>query len=461
MKTATLRAAASMLAVLASPLSIQAQQQGRDPKPWRLDEAVGTPDWVRLSGRHRTRFESLNKQFRAGNRPVAEDQWFTRTSVRADFDFGTLGGTAELMDSRAWGDNPNRQASTSFSNVTDFVELNAIYDFGAPEGHTSRLLAGRYTMSLGSRRFVIRNGFRNTVNTFDGVDYLWQDDQGQQLRLFWTMPVRRRPFDAPSLRDNDFEWDDQDKDLQFFGVFGARNLDEHSQLEGYVFGLHEDATDSRNRRLITPGVRIHRPARKGAFFGQAEAAFQFGDSQASSGTSPTLDHSAWFGHASLGYRFDCACDFTVRVAYDYATGDRDPSDGENNRFDRLYGAPRFEYTPTGLWGAIQRSNFKTPELRVSFRPTRLSWIMLAYRNLELASATDQWIASGVRDATGASGDNVGQQIELRARYDFLPNNMFLEVGGVYFVSGSFLERAPNSPGGADRKYGFVEMRWTF
>lgn len=452
---------ATRCAPLLSALLLALSLPGQEARPWRLDEAIAGPSWVKFSGRHRTRYESLNKQFRAGNRPVVEDQWFTRTSLRADFDFGTVGGTAELMDSRAWGDNPNRQVNTGFVNVTDFVELNGILDFDANEGHKSRLLAGRYTMSLGSRRFVIRNGYRNTVNTFDGLDYLWHDDEGQQLRLFWTMPVRRRPFDAPSLRENEFEWDDQDKDLQFFGIFGTRNIDEHSQLEAFVFGLHEDATDSRNRRLITPGARYHRPARKGAFFGQAELAFQFGDSQEFAGASPTLDHNAWFGHASVGYRFDCACDFTVRVAYDYASGDRNPNDGKNQQFDRLYGAPRFEYTPTGLWGAIQRSNFKTPELRVSFRPTPLSWIMLAYRNLELASSTDQWVGAGVRDATGASGDNVGQQIELRARYDLLPNNMFLEIGGAYFVGGSFLERAPNSPSGGDRRYGFVEMRWTF
>ena len=86
--------------------------------------------------------------------------------------------------------------------------------------------------------------------------------------------------------------------------------------------------------------------------------------------------------------------------------------------------------------------------------------MLAYRNLNLASSTDSWAKTGVRDDTGAAGEHVGQQYELRARYDFLPNNMFLEVGGAYLVGGEFLDRAPNSPHGGDHKYGFVEMRWT-
>ena len=435
--------------------------QQAPPQPFRLNDWFEGPSWVSFSGRHRTRFESLDKQFRAGARPEHEDQWFVRTSVRADLDWGTFGGTAELMDSRAWGDDPNRQASTAFVNTTDFVEANAIYNFDAEAGQTSRLLVGRYTMSLGSRRFVIRNGFRNTVNTFTGVDYLWKDDEGQQTRVFWNMPVRRRPFDAAALRDNEFEWDDQDKDLQFFGVFSSRNVTARSKLETYVYGVHQDQDNSTNRRIVTPGVRIHRPSKKGDWHGEAELTLQGGTSQASKGSTEDLDHRAWFSRIAIGYRWDSDYDWIVQLAYDYASGDRDPNDGENNRFDSLYGAPRFEYCPTGLWGFVQRTNFMTPELRVSVRPTPRSWIMLSARDLRLASATDAWSKSGVQDPSGAAGDDVGQQYELRARYDILPKNMFLEVGGAYLAGGGFFANAPNAPNGGDRKMGFVEMRWTF
>ena len=442
----------------------------QDPptKPFRLNDWLMGPSageswrpWIKFSGRHRTRYESLDKQFRAGNRPVAEDQWFVRTSIRADIDLKEFGGTAEVMDSRAWGNNDNRQASTAFSNPADFVEANVIYNLDAEHGHTSRLLAGRYTMSLGSRRFVIRNGFRNTVNTFTGLDYLWKDDKGQQARVFWTMPVRRRPFDAEALRDNEFEWDDQDKDLQFFGAFTSRNVSERVKAEAYVYGLREDAPDSTNREIMTPGIRFHRPSKKGDWHGEVELTGQVGRSQASKDSDVDLEHRAWFGRVALGYRWDSAYDWIVQVAYDYASGDDDPNDGENNRFDSLYGAPRFEYCPTGLWGFVQRTNFMTPELRFSVRPTADTWIMLSARDLRLASATDAWAKSKVRDPSGAAGDDVGQQYELRARYDLLPGNMFLEVGGAYLVGGGFFEDAPNSPNGGDRKMGFVEMRWTF
>lgn len=423
-----------------------------EPLPWRIDRYVDSLPWLRLSGRQRTRFESLNGQFRAGNRPTTEDQWFLRTSLRGDFDFGEVGGSVEIMDSRAYGGGGDAQAGTAFSNPFDVVEANVTVPFSGG----GRLLAGRYTMSVGSRRFIIRNGFRNTVNTFTGLDYLWQDEQRNELRAFWTMPVRRRPFDAPSLRDNDFAWDDQDEDLQFFGVFGRRRLDAQTELEGFVYGLHEGDSQMLGRRLVTPGVRLHRPKQPGSWFGEVEGAFQFGQSRLSGGGS-RLDHAAWFAHASVGYVWDDAWQTTLRLAYDHASGDRDPTDGVNQRFDRLFGAPRFEYSPTGLWGAIQRSNFRTPEVRVSIRPTSRWYAMLAWRDFRLAAARDVWVGAGVQDPSGQSGTHIGQQLELRVRYDLLPGNTHIEVGGAYLFAGAFLERAPNAATRGDSRYGYFEV----
>ena len=84
------------------------------------------------------------------------------------------------------------------------------------------------------------------------------------------MPSRRRPFDAEALRDNEFEWDDQDKDLQFFGAFTSRNVSERVKAEAYVYGLREDAPDSTNREIMTPGIRFHRLSKKGDWHGEVE-----------------------------------------------------------------------------------------------------------------------------------------------------------------------------------------------
>ena len=87
--------------------------------------------------------------------------------------------------------------------------------------------------------------------------------------------------------------------------------------------------------------------------------------------------------------------------------------------------------------------------------------MVAYRNLRLAAARDQWIATGVRDVSGAAGRNIGQQLELRVRYDVLPGNMFIETGGAYLFAGDFLDNTSNSGDGQDTRYGYLEMIWNF
>ena len=364
------------------------------------------------------------------------------------------------MDSRAFdgGSGDDRFVDTGTVNASDFVQAHARFDLGALGDGRQRLLAGRYTMSLGSRRFVIRNVFRNTVNNFTGLDYEWRNQQGETVRVFWTMPVRRRPDDAASLRDNAFEWDDQDDDLQFYGAFATRRLDERTTLDAYVFGLHEAAAGALDRRLFTPGIRLLRAPQRGDWFAELEGVLQFGESGLSA-AGPKLDHLAWFAHASIGYRFDLPWQPTLRLAYDHASGDRDPNDGVNNRFDRLFGAPPFELGPTGLWGAMQRSNLSSPELRLVLLPTPTTRLLVAYRDFRLASARDEWVGAGVVDSSGAAGDRVGQQVETRARWQVIPDNLFVEIGGAMLFGGGFLERAPNSQG-RDSRYGYAEMTWT-
>lgn len=427
-------------------------------RPWRLDDLVAELPWLRLGARQRTRFETLHSQFRADATLADDDQqWFTRTSVRADVDFDSFGATLEIMDSRAFGAGDDGFASNATVNTTDVVQAFASVPLGVLGNGRHRLLAGRYTMSLGSRRFVIRNVYRNTVNNFTGIDWLWQNDDGEVVRAFWTMPVRRRPTDAGSLRDNEFEWDDQDLDRQFFGVFASRRLDQRTAFEPYVFVLREDERGSAMRELYTPGIRIARSPARGDWFAEAELAVQVGESRLAA-NGPMLDHGAWFGHASAGYRFDVDWEPTIRASYDHATGDRHPTDTSNDRFDSLFGAPRFEYGPTGLWGVMQRSNMTSPGLEVTLRPTEATWMLFGWRDFRLASARDEWVGSGVVDPTGASGDRVGHLFELRTRWDFLPQNAFVEIGGAYLISGGFADRAPNARGG-DSCYGYVEVVW--
>jgi hypothetical protein len=133
--------------------------------------------------------------------------------------------------------------------------------------------------------------------------------------------------------------------------------------------------------------------------------------------------------------------------YDYASGDRDPNDGSNERFDTLFGARRFEYGPTSLYGAFMRANLNTPALRLELVPAARWDAFVDYRAVWLASDRDEWAGTGVRDPSGDSGSFVGQQVELRVRWRPLPRNLLLEAGYAHLFAGEFIDEAPNSNGG--------------
>lgn len=367
------------------------------------------------------------------------------------------------MDGRHYGGGVGSALSVSNVNALDVLQLFAEFRFGTNGNDLPRhqLRLGRQTIDLGSRRLVARNNFRNTINAFTGASWRWvASDTRSSAHVFWTTPVRRRPDDLASTIDNVIELDDQDLDVQFFGGFYERKLRIGAlQVEGYVYGLEEDAPGTRHRSLITPGVRLRRPAATGELDIEIETAYQFGNSRLDA-TGPSLDHQAWFQHLSVGYTFRAPWTPRVRFAFDFASGDRDPDDTDNQRFDTLFGARRFEYGPTGIYGAIARSNIASPELRLELKPgSDLQWLV-ATRALRLASRRDTWTAASITDASGASGRHLGQQVETRIRWNLRQSTVRLEAGIAYLFNGRFQEEAVGGQG-TDTAYGYFQTSWTF
>ena len=142
-------------------------------------------------------------------------------------------------------------------------------------------------------------------------------------------------------------------------------------------------------------------------------------------------------------------------------GDDSPTDGESNRFDTLYGARRFEHGPTGIYGAFARANIPSPGPRLVTKPAKPLEVMMTYRPYWLASDTDAWTISGMRDASGNSGSFVGHQLEARVRWDVLPGNVRLEAGSAYLFAGEFSKNAPNATFRGDTAYGYLSLELTF
>lgn len=447
-----------------APPAAFAPKTPADEKPWRAADAAGI-SWLRFGLEHRARVEHLENDFR---KDATGDSTglMLRTSLWASARWKALFVGAELLDARAFTSDAT-PLNTTIANPLEL--LQAVVALRTTDllakGDAFSLTAGRMTLDVGMRRLAARNEFRNTVNAFSGADLQWTSATGHHARAFVVVPVSRLPSDAEGLRAARVEYDQENPSVLFWGsLFEAPRLRGDLHLEGYVLGLHErDSAEvpSANRRLLTPGVRAWRPPAEGRLDGQVEAMLQVGRSRASSKPEDARDlrHLAASVHASVGYRFVAPWQPRAALVYDEATGDDSPNDGENHRFDPLFGARRFEFGPTGLYGAVARSNLRSPGARLEVRPHARVDAFAAYRAVWLASATDAWTTSGLRDSSGGSGSFVGHQLEGRVRWQILPRNLAVEVGGAALARGRFATTVPGHKDAAPL-YGYVQLTAT-
>ena len=430
--------------------------------PWRLGRELNLPDWLEVSGEQRTRLETLDGQYRAGF--AGGDQALAmRTSllVQGKAESGRL--VAELLDARHYLSDAGSPMDTTWVNALDVLQAHVRWDVGElMTGGTNTVRLGRQTLDLGNRRLLARNAYRNTINSFTGLDWLWQGAGGGTVRVFYFLPVQRLPDDVDSLLDNDIRADTQSFDQQLWGVYAeAPRMRWGFRAEGYYFRMLEEADPgSRHRHLHTPGLRVYRAAKAGDWDFEVETTVQWGGSRSRAGGAD-LDHFAHFQHAQVGYTWAAPMQPRAMLVYDHATGDSDPTDGKNGRFDTLFGARRFEYGPTGLYGLVARANVSSPGYVLGLKPWRGGEINLSHRILWLAEARDSWGLSGLRDATGGSGTSFGQQVELRVRWEMLPGNLRWDAGLVQVFAGDYLRNVPNSTGEGDVRFGYVEVTLVF
>ncbi len=429
--------------------------------------ALDVTENLTLTGSHRIRYEALDGRLQPGQ--SGSDQILVqRILLGAEYDFGPVYAGAELEDSRAWLDDAGTPLGTDDVNTAELLRgyigtrgRNLVKD-----GDAFDIILGRITINAGSRRFVARNRFRNTINGFTGVHGVWTGPGGDRIQTFFTLPVARRPDDFDSLIDNEADIDEELPRSRFWGVHFTRpNLLPGLTFESYAFGLHEsdgNGSASLDRTLFTPGLRFVTKQAPGRFDAELEAAFQVGESSLSRAPdAPRLDHRAGFVHAEIGYTFTDPLKTRISLQYDFASGDEDPTDGKNNRFDTLFGARRFDFGPTGIYGVFARTNISTPALRIGIAPSPKLTGFIRYRANYLAAARDSLPAIGVVDPSGAKGSFVGHQSEIRVRFNVIPGRIRLETGGAWLAKGRFLREAPNASPDGDTLYAYAQTVLTF
>jgi len=378
--------------------------------------------WLDFGLEHRTRYEYRSDDYR---QPVLEsnNQFLLRSraylgvrEVLDPFRFGV-----EFLDVRQF--QSKFPEGTGDVNENDFLQLfgELYFKDALGLGQPISLRVGRMTLEYLDRRIISRQRWRNTLDAWDGMRLqLGQPDSDWQFDFFAAMPVERR------LRQPDRS----DEERWFYGLIGAwRKWSRYVTLEPYWFIFDEDFKlgSQRDREIHTMGLHGFGPIGDTGFDYDLDTAFQFGD-------DGEWEHRAAAIYGEIGYLFATAWKPRLSFSTFAATGDRHPGDRTIERFDRLFATNH----PLSTSDYFTWQNVIGPKLRLEFQPLDPLKMDLSYGGYWLCSDSDAWVIPGRIDPTGNSGDFIGQELEIHARYQ-LTKQLDLEVGYSHFMQGDFVD----------------------
>lgn len=408
-------------------------------------------DGLSFSGSVRVRYETLSGQVRPGLRD--DDELLAiRTRLALQYTHGAVTVLGELGDSRGYLGSAS--GSDSSGDVNAFEPLQAYVRMALPApggpGGSASVTAGRFTMALGSSRFVAADEFRNAPTSFLGVRADVTTRRGVEATAFATLPMTNLPDGKQGVLDNAVELDRASWDRSLWG--GLVTLPAGAmRIQAGFYRL-----DEPGRGLSTLTLRLLRPPRRGSIDFDVEGALQRGSAVLAGARVPVR---AGFLHAEAGYTLDQAARLRIMVGYDFASGDGPGA--ADTRFDTLYGSRRSEFAPTGIFTVIGRANISAPQVRLEASPAKRLEMFADLRSLWLASATDAFSYSGVRDPSGKSGRHAGTLVEGKLRYWLVPERLAGNFDFAVIRKGRFLREAPGAPQTGDTRYVSIGAVWRF
>jgi len=400
--------------------------------------------WLEVGLEHRTRYEWRNNDIRriegGEDNPffLRNRAWIGIKDILDPFRFAV-----EFQDSRVYNNKHaiTDQERNEYDLLNAYGELYFKKALGADDRGNDRPIrfrVGRMAYETTDRRFIARNEWRNTTNTFEGFRLnLGREANDWELDLFGFQPVRRLQT----------KFDEANDHLWFFGGIGTwRKWSEIATFQAYYHGQKQTAnpdgftaTNRLDRQIHMPGFRV---------YGKAGSILDFDVSYNHQlGYSGPNRVDAQGYTIEVGRGFEHAWKPRLSAFYGYASGDKDPNDNVDNRFDRFFGFAR----PWSADHYVVYENLKAPKLRFEISPTQKLGFEVGYGAYWLASKTDRMfdildgnISNTVqdpgfnRDRTGQSGNFGGHAFEGRIRYQPTPRINTI-LGYTHFTSGEFVQ----------------------
>lgn len=409
---------------------------------------------VRARGEYRDNFD-LEDSDDSGN----DGFGFLRTRTNFDLTYGTLvRAFVEILDAREI--DADRE-----QNQEDYVDLHqAFLDLKQPHEGPWTLRLGRQEMDLGrDNRLTQASGWSNLRQRFDGVRAMYRTKKlDAELFLLHPNSYKRR-------RGNDIitgHGRPRNEEYYYGAYITSRHLTPHT-LEAYFLGLtdkdshrtfdpnrkSEDGTYGSSNRY-TVGSVLYGPLYEsddGELSYTGEGAFQFGRYSKDQIRS-------YFLRGDLTYEWKRPWKPTLGLVGTLASGDRDPDDGINGGFDNLYGS---NHSPYGIMDFVRPGNLRELALIGKIQPTKKLSFQAEAHSYWLDSKTGEGIDApgedGIRDVSGRSGRDIGQEVSLSAEYQHSKRLTF-EAGAARFFPGAF----PAAQGRNDAaNFFFLQTRYRF
>lgn len=393
---------------------------------------------VEFGGQFRTRYEVSDPvSFATLGEQTSQDMLLFRTRLWAisDIPDQKLRVFIQLQDSRVSGS----EASVTVNSAN--VDLHQAYvDVLSLWGHTTELRVGRQELKYGDQRLISTLEWSNVGRAWDGAR-LKSVFGHMQVDLFYTIIT---------------EVADVFEDQKFSGLYTTcAGVTDH-EFDVYVLSRHSgDATTTTgngsalNLNQWTTGTRAK--GKRGIIDYSGEAVYQFGKN-----TGKNINAHAYAVTGGVTLPSDLKP--RIGAAYDFASGDGNPTDSNVNTFDPLFPFGHFYQGQADVFGWKNGGDLQG---HFSIMPKKGTSVMMAYHHFTLDEKKDAWYNAGGavlgQDTTGASGDDIGQEIDVHVKTKFR-DVIDIWFGYARFIGGDFVKR--NFPK-KDKDFAFFQASINF
>jgi hypothetical protein len=387
----------------------------------RLDESL--PRWISFGAEERFRFEAYHHgSFRQDN----DDSYFLNR-FRYQLNLKLCRWckvVSQVQDSRPFLQKP--PAGPPNENRWDLKLAYA--EFGDPEKHWISVRVGRQLVNY-NNTLIANSEWRNQGRSYDAVAANLRYRR-YRLGIFAAAVVLPLASGISHHVDGN----------NIYGLYGGINrIIPNAVLEPFVLWRVQPSVPVETSARIRTGKQDEKAYGlrfKGRWHNNLDYSWEGVVERGWAGPNAI---SAWGVIAGAGYRVDVVS-WHPRVfgQYDFASGDRSPSDGRHGTLDTMYPTAHDRF---GILDLVGWQNLKALRGGITIEPHHRWTVTAQLVDFRLASATDAlYNSSGaaiVRDPNGKWGTHVGREFDVYSWYE-LNRHVNIGAGLGHLSPGSFL-----------------------